>query len=273
LDSFPEFPSNVPSSSLLNQRHTVRAVLFDLDGTVTKDGQIPPSIYQALTRLNEAGLITLAVTGRPAGWCDLIARWWPVDGVIGENGAFCFRRDTDGQIQRDWIHPPTEIESDRLQILLENALAAVPGSAAAQDNAWRSCDIAFDFAEAVSGLTLEDARTAQAIFEEGGATAKISSIHVNAWFGSHSKQSTSRHVLTSVFGLDQRHLEQIVVFVGDSPNDETMFENFPLSYGVAGLKRFTDDMTHLPAHITEADEADGFLEVIEFILAGGSDAK
>jgi HAD superfamily hydrolase (TIGR01484 family) len=273
LDSFPEFPPNVPSSLKFNQLDTVRALLFDLDGTVTKDDRIPPQIYQALTRLNEAGIITLAVTGRPAGWCDLIARWWPVDGVIGENGAFCFRRDTDGQIQRDWIHTRTEFETDRLQILLENAIEAVPGSAPAQDNTWRSCDIAFDFAEAVSGLSLEDARIAKAIFEEGGATAKISSIHVNAWFGAHSKQSTSRHVLTSAFGLAESQLEEAVLFVGDSPNDETMFESFPLSFGVAGLKRFKADMTHLPVHIAESDEADGFLEIVDLILARRSAAK
>lgn len=245
----------------------MRAVLFDLDGTVTKDGRIPPAIYQALTSLGEAGIITLAVTGRPAGWCDLIARWWPVDAVIGENGAFCFRRDKNGQIQRDWVHRRTPLELDRLQILLENAMDAVPGSMAAQDNHWRSCDIAFDFAEEVTGLTLEDARRAKAIFEAGGAIAKISSIHVNAWFGAHSKQSTTRQVLTSAFDLTEEEIDTTVLFIGDSPNDETMFETFPLSIGVAGLKRFSADLNHFPAHITEADEADGFLEIINILLA------
>ena len=258
----------MPSSRILNHLDTVRAVLFDLDGTVTKDGGIPPAIYLALTRLSEAGFITLAVTGRPAGWCDLIARWWPIDGVVGENGAFCFRRDRSGQFHRDWIHRRTQFEHDRLQILLENALDAVPGSMPAQDNSWRICDIAFDFDEDVSGLTLDDANTAKAIFEDGGAIAKISSIHVNAWFGAHSKQSTSRHILTSIFGLDEKEMDKTVVFIGDSPNDETMFETFPLSFGVAGLKRFSAGMTYLPAHITEADEADGFLEIVDIILAG-----
>ena len=73
------------------ERRKVRAVLTDIDDTLTESGRLPAIAYQALENLHEAGLIVIPVTGRPAGWCDMIARQWPVDGVVGENGAFYFR--------------------------------------------------------------------------------------------------------------------------------------------------------------------------------------
>ena len=68
----------------------VRALLFDLDGTLV-DERLSPVAYAALAQAQQAGLRTIAVTGRPAGWCDLIARWWLLDGVVGENGALGFK--------------------------------------------------------------------------------------------------------------------------------------------------------------------------------------
>ena len=74
-------------------RARVRAVLTDIDDTLTSDGRLPAVAYAALEKLRDAGLLVVPVTGRPAGWCDLIARQWPVDAVVGENGAFYFRYD------------------------------------------------------------------------------------------------------------------------------------------------------------------------------------
>jgi len=245
----------------------VRAFLFDLDGTVTRDGRVPASSLAAMELLQSAGILTLAVTGRPAGWCDLIARWWPVDAVIGENGAFCFAREGNGHIARDWYCDRSDARRQQLAALADGSLALADNLAPAADNDWRACDVAVDFAEEVSGASLDDAERVRAHFEQGGAVAKTSSIHVNAWFGDHDKKTTACRVLTARFGLAADRLAEQVAYIGDAPNDEPMFAAFPISFGVAGVRRFLPQMTAHPAEIARGDEAQGFAEIAGRLLA------
>ena len=74
-------------------RRNVRGVLADIDDTITTHGHLTPEAYHALARLRAAGKLVIPITGRPAGWCDHIARMWPVDAVVGENGALFMRYD------------------------------------------------------------------------------------------------------------------------------------------------------------------------------------
>ena len=71
----------------------LQGIFFDIDDTFTCHGRIPACAFDALWALHNAGLMTIPVTGRPASWCDHIARMWPVDAVIGENGALYFWMD------------------------------------------------------------------------------------------------------------------------------------------------------------------------------------
>ncbi|MDF1769163.1 HAD-IIB family hydrolase [Maricaulis sp.] len=245
----------------------VRAFLFDLDGTVTRDGRVPASSLAAMELLQSAGILTLAVTGRPAGWCDLIARWWPVDAVIGENGAFCFAREAGGHIARDWFCDLSDTRREQLEGLARTSLALADNLAPAVDNDWRACDIAVDFAEEVAGASLADAERVRLHFEQAGAMAKTSSIHVNAWFGDHDKKTTACRVLTERFGLAADTLTRHVAYIGDAPNDEPMFAAFPISFGVAGVRRFLPQMTAHPAEIATGDEAQGFAEIAGRLLA------
>src|SRR6476469_7925960 len=74
-------------------RRIVRGLFFDIDDTLKTDGVLRADAYGAMECLHDARIMTIPLTGRPAGWCDHIARMWPVDGVVGENGAFYFRYD------------------------------------------------------------------------------------------------------------------------------------------------------------------------------------
>ena len=104
----------------------VRFVLMDIDDTLTLKGKLLSSSYSALWKLKEAGLVVIPVTGRPAGWCDLIAREWPVDGVIGENGALAFWEE-GGSILKAEYHPDA-VKNDHpvLMRVKERALAEFP---------------------------------------------------------------------------------------------------------------------------------------------------
>src|SRR5438067_9743610 len=128
-------------------RRRIRFVLLDIDDTLTTEGRLSADAYAALERLSQHGLRVIAVTGRPAGWCDLIARFWPVDAVIGENGAFYFRYDHSARsmTRRFWLSPEErEAATRRLDALGRDILAAVPDARIAADQPSRGADLAID---------------------------------------------------------------------------------------------------------------------------------
>ncbi|MFN2646577.1 MAG: HAD-IIB family hydrolase, partial [Burkholderiales bacterium] len=211
---------------------------------------------------------TVAVTGRPAGWCDHIARMWPVDAVVGENGAFYFRY-AGGRLQRSY-HDASEVRArnhGRLAGVAASILAAVPGCALAADQPYRETDLAIDYCEDVPPLPLEEAERIAMLMREAGLHAKLSSIHVNGWFGDYDKLAMSRRLFAAEFGIDLDREREAVVYIGDSPNDAPMFEFFPRSVGVANVKRFAARIATPPKYVTQASSGAGFAEVVGHLLA------
>jgi len=247
----------------------VKAVLTDIDDTLTLHGRLPASAYKALEDLHRVGLVTIPITGRPAGWCDHIARMWPVDGIVGENGAFYFRYDDKNRkMLRVYGQPVDERQAnnEKLKKLVSRILKEFPGTAIASDQAYREIDIAIDFREDVPALPLETAERIRHAFEAEGAIAKISSIHVNAWFGRHDKLTMTRRMLRECFGIDTDAERRHIVYAGDSPNDAPMFAFFPNSVGVANVMPYKAIMTHLPRYVTRAEGGDGFAEFAKALL-------
>ena len=72
-------------------KSSLKFLLTDIDDTLTDEGQLGAEAYEALWDLHKAGVHVVPITGRPAGWCEMIARMWPVSGIVGENGGFYFR--------------------------------------------------------------------------------------------------------------------------------------------------------------------------------------
>jgi len=260
-----------PLSALsLEAARSIRVVLTDIDDTITTDGLLTADAYAALERLHRAGFLVIPVTGRPAGWCDHIARMWPVEAVVGENGAFYFRYDRARRVmeQRFWAAPDAfKRNRTRLDAIERDVLANVPGSALASDQPYRLADLAIDFCEDVPPLPEAEVDRIVAIFERAGAQAKVSSIHVNGWFGDYDKLSMAKAVLAEVFGIGWEEAGSCVVYAGDSPNDEPMFEVFPLSVGVANIRAFAHRLKHKPAYITQSHSGEGFAELAEFLLS------
>ncbi|HET9578040.1 MAG TPA: HAD-IIB family hydrolase [Usitatibacter sp.] len=253
----------------LEDRRAVRAVLTDIDDTLTLHGQLPAIAYAALERLRDGGLLVIPVTGRPAGWCDHIARMWPVDAVVGENGAFWFRYDKQaGKLVKRYVIEDREraLRAQRMQAIAARILAEVPGCAIASDQPYREADLAIDFREDVPALPLESVRRIVGIMEAEGLTAKVSSIHVNGWFGGYDKLSTARRMLREEFAIDAERSRRELVFVGDSPNDQPMFAFFPNAVGVANVREMAELMTSLPTWVTPSAGAFGFAELAEALL-------
>lgn len=248
---------------------SVLAVFTDIDDTLTLDGRLPAAAYKALEDLAGAGIVVVPVTGRPAGWCDLIARLWPVAGVVGENGAFYFAYDGGARrMRRVYAASAAERADNRRKLdqVRDRILAEVPGSAVSADQAYRDADLAIDFCEDVPPLPKAAVARITAIFEECGAQAKVSSIHVNGWFGTYDKLAMSRRLAAEVLGLDLDRDKGRIVFVGDSPNDAPMFGFFPEACGVANILSFRDELEAAPAYVAPSRGGLGFVEVAEHIL-------
>jgi hypothetical protein len=252
-------------------RAGIRGVLADIDDTISTHGRITADAYRALERLQAAGKLVIPITGRPAGWCDHIARMWPVDAVVGENGAFYMRYDASARrlVKRFVADDATRrTNRARLAAIGERILAAVPGTALASDQLYREADLAIDFREDVSPLPREAIDRIVALMEAEGMTAKVSSIHVNGWFGAYDKLSMTRTLLAEAFGIDLDRERGRFVFAGDSPNDAPMFGFFPYAVGVANVRAFADRIATLPAYVTDREAGAGFAELADFLLAG-----
>ncbi|XXK33152.1 HAD-IIB family hydrolase [Rhodobacteraceae bacterium nBUS_22] len=247
----------------------ITCVFTDIDDTLTTEGSLPACAYNALEALTKAGIHVAPITGRPAGWCDMIARLWPVAGVVGENGAFYFSYDRDQKkMIRAYDTDELTRTSDRKRLdnIAERILTEVPGCAISVDQTFRDTDLAIDIAEDVPELDEPSVLRVKEIFEEEGAVAKVSSIHVNGWYGTYSKLTMSRRFAIERLGLDVDSRKENFVFCGDSPNDGSMFEFFPFACGVANVKQFEGKMPSYPAFVSEKKGGEGFVEIAEILL-------
>jgi HAD superfamily hydrolase (TIGR01484 family) len=245
----------------------LRGLLFDIDDTLTTDGRLTAEAYTALERLHAAKRLAIAVTGRPAGWCDHIARMWPVHAVVGENGAFYFSYES-GKLHKRFQDGDAERAAKRARLgaIAERILAAVPGSAFASDQAYRETDLAIDYCEDVPRLRLEDAEHIAALMRGAGLNAKISSIHVNGWFGEYDKLAMTKTLFTEQFGADLDADNAHYAFAGDSPNDAPMFGYFRNSVGVANVARFAGRLAASPKYVTQHESGAGFAELVARLL-------
>lgn len=250
-------------------KKAIRYVLSDIDDTLTLNGRLPAVVFAAMERLQKTGIGMIPITGRPAGWCDHIARMWPVDGLVGENGAFYFHYDDRRRkMQRRYFKSEKQRHADRkkMEKLKMEILKKIPGCRVSADQAYREADLAIDYCEDIPPLPMQDVERIVRLFEAAGARAKISSIHVNGWFGEYDKLTMTRLLFKEIFEVNLEDAVEKIIFIGDSPNDVPMFRFFPHSVGVANVLLFKDKMTSKPAWVTKQKGGYGFAEMVDRLL-------
>jgi HAD superfamily hydrolase (TIGR01484 family) len=264
-------PRPLPLASLpAAAARAVRGVLTDIDDTLTTDGAITADALQALAWLKAAGLPVIAITGRPQGWSEPFALQWPVDAIVAENGAVSLRRE-EGRLRIDYQQDAATLARNalRLEQAAAQLLAEVPGATLARDSPGRVTDIAIDHSE-FARLSAAQIGHVVAVMQRLGLHATVSSIHVNGWFGEHDKPDGARWIVKTLFGRELDAERDAWLYVGDSTNDQAMFEFLPLGVGVANLRRFADQLQTWPAFITQGERGAGFAEVAEALLAARS---
>ena len=242
-------------------------VFTDIDDTLTTEGAITPDALQALADLKTAGLHVIPITGRPAGWSEPFAQSWPVDAIVAENGALALVHE-DGQPLRKLYQQDTATRAAhfaRMQQVLARIEAEIPGAHRAQDSAGRETDIAIDHSE-FTQLPQPQIDAVVRLMQSEGMTATVSSIHINGWIGTHDKLAGARWIVQQLWGraLDDERAQW--VYVGDSTNDQIMFEHFEYSVGVANVRRFAAQLQHPPRYITQGERGAGFAELARHLL-------
>ena len=261
----------------------ITGILTDIDDTLTTEGAITPDALEALAALRAAGLHVIAITGRPAGWSEPFATTWPVDAIVAETGAVALLRTpqntsqnglqpNDGkrkQLSKWYLQDASTRAANhaRMQQVALQILREVPGAQLARDSAGRETDIAIDHSE-FTHLPPEGIAQVQEIMRAAGMTATVSSIHVNGWYGTHNKLVGARWIVRELLGRALDDELDRWVFVGDSLNDQVMFQHFPHSVGVANVARFVPQLRHLPRYVTQGARGAGFAELARHILAG-----
>ena len=266
----------------LAERQRITGVFTDIDDTLTTAGAITPDALAALHDLKAAGLEVVAITGRPAGWSEPFVVSWPVDAIVAENGAVLLQNKHRNTYKNDLT--PNQLghhqllksyqQSDairssnyvRMQQVAQRVLREVPGTLMAQDSAGRETDMAIDHSE-FTQLPPEKIAQVVAIMQAEGMTATVSSIHINGWFGAHNKLEGARWVVRQLWGRELDTEMERWVYVGDSTNDQLMFEAFPNSIGVANVQRFAAQLEHLPRYISDFERGAGFAEVARAVIS------
>ena len=249
------------------QMAAVTGLMTDIDDTLTCEGAIDPAALDALHVLAAAGLPVVAITGRPLGWSQGFAREWPVAAIVAENGAVALIREGD-TVRTEFVQDEATRRSNALRLLAvsRRVLREVPGTCLAQDSAGRVTDIAVDHSEFVR-LPQADIARVVALMQAEGMNATVSSIHINGWFGEHTKWSAAQWMTQRLFGRDLASEIDRWVYVGDSTNDQLMFRHFPLAVGVANLRDFAAQLHTWPAYITEGERGEGFAELAQLLLS------
>ena len=246
----------------------IKYILTDVDDTLTWESNLPVETYQALNDLIAAGYVVIPVTGGCAGWSDLIARLWPVSGVITEGGACFLQKQQSGKLDYYYWTSANDMQAKKLALLqqVQGLLPEFAPLQLAQDQAYRLTDVAVDYAQDQNPPLPELRDALLDKLHRAGIQAKASSIHINIWSGNYDKFAMAQRVLSQHYGLSQAQILEQVIYVGDAPNDESMFAKFPLSIGVANIGKHLEHMTHLPNWITQKPGGHGFAELARKLL-------
>jgi hydroxymethylpyrimidine pyrophosphatase-like HAD family hydrolase len=275
----------------VDQRRNIIGVFTDIDDTLTTHGAITPDALQALADLKAAGLHVIPITGRPVGWAEPLAARLPVDAIVVENGAVALKMVEPEATAADFakntpligIQPayllPTVLSKlyqqdaatrtdnlSRMAHIAQQVLAQVPGSVLSRDHAGRETDLAFDYQE-FENLPPETVQAILAVLQKAGMQTTVSSIHIHGCFGQFDKWTGAQWIVQQLFQRDLASELDQWVFVGDSGNDQVMFQHFTHSIGVANIRRFEAQLTHLPRYITPSERGAGFSEVVELLLS------
>ena len=230
-----------------------------MDGTLTQSEKFDAKLLDILNRLAAAKIDVLITTGRSAGWVQAIATYLPAVGAMAENGGLVY---WNGDV-RPRLMGDLNITEHRSQLakVFELLQQKFPQIEESSDNLFRITDWTFE----VENLTSEELEQIASLCQSEGYGFTYSTIQCHIKPIEQDKAYGLKKIIPQYFS----HLKPTeIVTIGDSPNDESIFNQneFPLSVGVANVRKYGDRLKYLPAYITNKFEGEGFYELAELIL-------
>jgi HAD superfamily hydrolase (TIGR01484 family) len=252
---------SINSDQIKQQLAAVKLIASDVDGTLTQAGKFTAELPLALDRLAKHGIAVLLVTGRSAGWVSALRNYLPVAGAIAENGGLFFASADSLPMVLSAI-ADLPIHRQKLARTFVELCQSFPQLQESVDNAYRITDWTFD----VAGLSDRDLTKLNQLCHDRGWGFTYSTVQCHIKPMAQDKASGILQVINQHFA----HLTASqVLTIGDSPNDEAMFDRqkFPLSVGVANLLEYCDRLIHKPTYITNQPEVAGFKELVDLLVS------
>ena len=246
----------------------LRGLLFDLDDTFLSHGVLTRGAYDALWSLRDAGLRLVAVTGRPAGWGEVLVRQWPVDGCVTENGAVHVVREGRAVVRHEACGPEErQRRREELARIVTRVREVVPEARLTDDASFRVSDVTWDVGELA---TLPDERIRLIVreIERAGASWTQSSVHLHATFDVDDKATGAVRFCDRELG--ERDASAVVVryaFAGDSGNDAACFAAFRTTFGVSNVRSSAGRLSVTPRYVASRPMGEGFVEIAAAVLS------
>ncbi|MEM7725722.1 MAG: HAD family hydrolase [Cyanobacteria bacterium P01_A01_bin.45] len=251
-----------PLSQIIPSELTpIRLIATDMDGTLTVDGKFTPALLESLQKLATANITVLIVTGRSAGWVNGIVSYLPIVGAIAENGCLFYPQAESAPVMLVET-PDIEKHRQNLAIAFQALKSKFPGIEESTDNRFRICDWTFD----IGNLTIPDLQILESMCSDMGWGFTYSSVQCHIKPPAQDKAKALLQVLKQYF---PQYSPRELVTVGDSPNDESLFnpDKFPISVGVANISEYTNQLKYQPKYITNNLEGKGFCELTQSIIS------
>ncbi len=258
-----------PLSSLDDLRlRNIDFLLFDVDETFTTHGLLLAETYATLFDLQRAGITAIPVTGRPSGWGNVMLSTWPIKASVTENGGVISWKDDHHIAQQRIIHFEHRGAGyiDKLRALGERIVARHPSVRVSADQPYRLTDLAIDYNEQSKHVSRETVEAVVAMMHDAGYLTAVSSIHVHAYFPRNEKADGVYPLMQAAFGLNEGEVFARAAFIGDSPNDSSLFADIPISVGVANVRDALDKIPVPPAYVCERTCGAGFQEFAQRLI-------
>ena len=239
----------------------IRLVATDMDGTLTQQGKFTHALLQALEELAAADIEVLIVTGRSAGWVSGLAAYLPVAGAIAENGGVFYPNNHEAPVALTPF-PDLAMHRQRLAQTFQQLQSEFPHIQESADNRFRITDWTFD----IQGLELAHIQRLADLCQQLGWGFTYSNVQCHI-------KSLKQDKATGLLQVLRQYFPQLtptqVLTVGDSPNDESLFDQrcFPISVGVANVLDYAKQLTHQPTYITTSAEGKGFCELAQHVIS------
>lgn len=251
------------------QLRSVDFLLFDVDETFTSHGLLTHEAYASLFDLQRAGVTAIPVTGRPSGWGNVMLSTWPIDACVTENGGVISWKDDQGVARQRIIHSehrgPGYLPA--LRTLGENIIAQFSNVRVSADQPYRLTDLAIDYNEQSTNVAPETVAAVVRMMQDAGYKTAVSSIHIHAYFPYNEKADGVYPLMETKFNLSRDELHKRSAFIGDSPNDASLFGAIPISVGVANVRESLDKISIPPAYVCENECGAGFVEFAQKLIA------